>query len=279
MKLATTLLLSLSLLTAGPLAIAQQRVVKIKFEVRDAKTGDTIDAKVTVDGEDVKAEYILPSGSESSLLLDVRADAGIGYYPRTMTLFLEALGQRDLRFKIHLAPRNPAAVHNRRSVAAATQFLKPVNVDRAVALLDAVVAETSPTVRDTQFGIYLYYNLWRAYFIDCTQRFVDHCAEAATLGKDLLAMLPNNRDLFEIERVPVAELQRSANELADHAYRLSYHRAKWNLNRNRPEDAAELAKSLLRAVADDPKLLDRLKISKGDIASLLNQAREAEKST
>lgn len=271
----TGLPMFLLLLALSMAASAQQSVAKVEIEVRDARTGEVLEARVTVDGDDIEGEYVLPPGSESSLLLDVRADAGSGYYPRTMTLFLEAADRRDLRFNIHLAPRNPSAIHNRRSVAAATPFLTPLHVDRAVALLEAVVAETSPTVRNTQFGVFLNFNLWRAYFINCTRRFVDHCTDATTLGAELLAMLPQKKALFEAERIPVAELQRADATLADHAYRLSYQRAKWNLKRNHPEDAAEQLEVLLRAVTDDPKLLDRLRIRKEDITLLLDRARRA----
>jgi hypothetical protein len=77
----------------------------------------------------------------------------------------------------------------------------------------------------------------------------------------------------------VAELERAGSALSDHAYRLSYHRAKWNLQRDYPEDAAAQLEVLLHAVTEDPGLLERLRIKKADITLLLDRAKRASASS
>lgn len=273
-SLATVLLAGLALAASAP-ADAQQRVAKVGIDVRDAVTDREIEAIVEIDGERIDADYLLPPDSESSIVLDVSADAGDGYYARSMTVFLEASAKKNVRYIIYLAPRTPSAIHNRRTVAGATRHLSALHADRAVALLEAIAAETSPSLKETQFGLYLNYNLWRAYFINCTMRFVDNCSDATSLGETLVAMHPRKRALFDAESISVSELKNSSMTITDHSHRLSYLRAKWDLARNHPEDAAETLEKLLGAVEADPALTGRLKITKKDILLARDAAKKA----
>ena len=275
MRWCTTASVILLVAAATPFAAAQQRVTSIGFEVRDAATAEPLTASVFVDGEKVNSEYKLAEGSESSIGMEVKADAGGGYYPRSMTLFLEAITKTRLVYRIYLAPRNAAPLHNRASVANASRFLQPDHVDRAIALLEAIVEETSPVVRSSQFGVYLKYNLWRAYQAGCTQRFLDYCTKANEANAELLQMQRSKKEHFIAESISTKELERGARDIADSSFRLSYLRAKWDLRRNRPEDAAESLHLLIEAVEKDPLLLGRLKISRKDIELRLAEAERA----
>ena len=264
-----------SALVATPLTLAQQRIASLGFEVRDANNADPLSASVYVDGEKVGPRYVLPQGSESSIAMEVRADAGAGYYTRTMTIFLEAINQDRAIFRIYLAPRNSSPMHNRASVANASRFLQPGNVDRAIALLESIVEETSPALKESQFGLYLKYNLWRAYFIGCTQKFLDYCSDASDIQRELLRISKNRPDYFLAERVTTEELLLGSREILDSKLRLDYHRAKWDLRRNRPEDALVSLKQLIRATEEDAKLLGRLRITREDLDLLFAEATGA----
>lgn len=254
---------------------AQQRVSSISIEVMDADSGMPLKAMVSINGEAAGPVYVLPKDAESSVGMEVRADAGAGYYLRTITVFLEIQKLKQVSYRIYLAPRDSSALHNRADVTRTLPMLNSNGSDRALALLEATLAEIGPGLLETQFGVYLKYNLWRSYFISCTQRFVDYCQQASALRDELLQMQKLKPSYFVAESVPIAELKRSVADITDNAMRLNYLRAKWDLRRGRPEDAIESLEELSGAVIVDNSLLGRLRITQADLDARLSEARRA----
>jgi hypothetical protein len=260
-------------LTSG--ALAQQRVTSIHVEVLDADTAEPIKASVIVNGTAADSGYVVPSDSDSSIELDIRADAGAEYYPRTLTVFLEAIKQKQVFYRIYLAPIDHDSLHNRADVARTIGLLNAKDADRALALLEAINTEASPPLQASQFGVYLKYNLWRAYFINCTQRFVAYCDQAISAQQDLLQMQKSDPSYFVAEHVSTKDFERSARDISDNKFKLLYLSAIWDLNRHQPKDALDSLTQLDEAAKADQDLLGRLSISQNEFNFSLTKAKRA----
>ena len=253
--------------------LAQQRVTTVVFQVRDAATNQALDADVSVDGDPVVSEFKVSPEAESRILMDVTASAGTGYHTRTFTVFLEAVNQPRVIYRIYLAPRPSEKTHNRATVARGAQFLNARDADRALALLEAVSEETNANTKASQFGVYLRFNLWRAYLLSCTLRFVDYCEVAVNFGNAMLVQQQSHPEYYSAENITRDELDRGVRSLADAMLRLTYLRAKWDLNRRRPDEALGSLAIVTQAQQDDPATLSRLQISSSDVDYLVRKAR------
>jgi tetratricopeptide (TPR) repeat protein len=243
------------------LAVSAPPVTSVTFRTVDADTGADLIAKISLDGTLVSnSQYVLPQDAASQIAIEVSAEAGSQYYARTLTIFLEGLKRAKPIYKIYLAKLGSgSSIYTRGSVKAASEYINADSVDRAVALLERINEESSPAKKATQFGVYLHYNLARAYLLNCTQRFVDQCPAAKSLFDDLYHKYDNQEQFFSAESISKQDLQNV--DIESHYKRMAYLRAKWDFSCGRFEDALGAFEELIIAAENDPSLLKRLNLT------------------
>ncbi len=265
MKLLPRAILALAALLSAPFIEARERVSTIKFDVRDAQTGNPISSEVSIDGDPVTGVFALVPDAESTIALDVHADAGAAYSPRSVVFFLQFFTARSITIRIFLAPKSTVGAHNRASVSRAARFLNDANVDRALALLETINDETTVAMRQSQFGAYLYYNLWRAYFIHCTRKSGDYCNQANGMRESLIEMSEDNPGLMKRERIDIAAMNREAEQIEIHRHKLGWYRAIWDHGRGHYDESLESISQIIKAARSNPDLWEDLQLAKGDV--------------
>lgn len=235
-------------------------VRSVKFIIYDADNNKPIPATVIVNGTSLtNGTYPLPADQDSRIALSVTAEAGEKYYSRTITIFLEGLNVAKPIFNIYLAGIQNNYIYTRGAVRKASEFINDEFADRAVALLERINQESSPSLMETQFGIYLKYNLARAYINNCTHKFVDQCNQ----GKEILTLLRNNYDkysrMLSAEAVKKGDLDDKTPD--DHYKRMEYLRAMWNMSAGRYDDAIKALDALIDEANQNSTITTTLKRS------------------
>lgn len=238
--------------------VAAQGLRTIAFEVFDADTDRRLEVDLLVDGTKLQqGQYELKADQDSMIAIEVATLAEQAYYPRKFTIFLANIAETRAAYRIYLARRGEAgARYSRGSVAQAAAHLSPKTVDRATVLLERIDVEAPKSGTRNQFWIYLQYNLGRAHFVNCTYRFIDSCGDAKTIFDNLLTMLPEEPRLFEAERISkelLTQLDIERHELVNR-----YRRARWDLQRGRPDAALEAFEALAALARSDPAVARHL---------------------
>jgi len=253
--------LALIVVVIPSLVVSAPPVTSVTFRTFDADTGADLIAKISVDGALVSnSQYILPQDADSQIAIEVSAEAGSQYYARNLTIFWEGLNRAKPIYKVYLAKLGLGSkIYTRGSVKAASEYIKEESVDRAVALLERISEESSPSQKATQFGVYLQYKLAGAYLFNCTQRFVDQCSAAKSIFDDLYNKYDDQKQFFSAELISKQSLKNVDTE--SYYKRMAYLRAKWDLSCGRFEEAMKVFEELITAGENDPSLLKRLKLT------------------
>jgi hypothetical protein len=243
-------------------AFASPPVKNVTFRTFDADTGEPLIAKILIDGIQVPDnKYVLPDDADSRIGIEVAADAGKNYHQRSFTIYLEGLKRSEPYFHIFLAKSSPEnSIYTRGMVRVASEYINEQFVDRAVALLERLNVEASMALMESQFGVYLRYNLGRAYWLNCSQRFVDQCLEAKRIFDDLSNHYDQRKNQFIAEAIS-PEMLRSAIDADSHYRRMTYLRAKWDLSCRRFEDALRAFEDLIGVAERDSSILTPLNLT------------------
>lgn len=273
----------LKLVTALILLIASsysqaQNLEQITFRAFDADSGDEVPAAFSVDGRALdQGLFALNRNQESTIAIEVKTEAGKGYYSRTFNLFLAGYSGRQLVMHVYLARRGQGAVYSLGSVSQAATHLGSTP-DRVVALLERVRSETPSHLFSTQFGVRLRFNLARGYFQNCTRRGIDSCDIAASVFDDLRREMKADSSHFMRERIDENAL-RTADFDRQRLVNV-YRRGKWDFRRGAFESAVEAFQALL-SEADSGKddVFTQLQVSRVQVEADLRLARLRSEST
>ncbi len=236
-------------------------VTEVIFEILDADTYNPVVSNILVDGGVASdGKYTLRNDAESRIAIEIRVDAGGQYQPRILKIFLEGLKNSRAIYKIFLAKRESNTIYTRGHVNKASEYINNTSVDRAVVMLERINAEITPTTKETQFGVFLSYNLARAYFLNCTARFVDQCQDAKSIFNDLHSSYDNKNRFFAAESISKEQLNKDSVVEA-YSKRMDYLRAKWDISCGRFEDALKTYEELLADARSNPSLLQNLRIN------------------
>lgn len=241
------------------IAASAPPVTRVTFETLDADTLDSVVSNISVEGISSDGKYMLANDADSRIALEVKVDAGSQYQPRTLTIFLEGLKRSNPIYKIYLTKRESNKMYTRGSVKKASEYINTEWADRAVVLLERVNAETTPAQKETQFGVFLSYNLARAYFLNCTARFVDQCQDAKSIFNDLYSSYDNKERFFVAESISKEQLKNI--DVETYYKKMDYLRAKWDMSCGRFENALMTFDELLADAESNPSLLKNLNVT------------------
>jgi len=241
------------------IAVSAPPVTQVTFETLDADTLESVVSNISVDGVTSDGKYMLANDADSRIALEVKVDAGSQYQPRTLTIFLEGLKRSKPIYKIYLTKRENNKMYTRGFVKKASEYINTEWVDRAVVLLERVNAETTPAQKETQFGVFLSYNLARAYFLNCTARFVDQCQDAKSIFNDLYNSYDNKERFFAAESISREQLKNI--DVETYYRKMDYLRAKWDVSSGRFENALKTYDELLADAESNPSLLKNLNLT------------------
>lgn len=236
---------------------AEAPIKEIRFKAYDADTNSRIKAIFSIDGQKISqpekdadskmTSMQLEKDADSRIAIEIEADAGNDYYPRTLTFFLEGLKEKKNKtqyFKIYLSKRNKKDyIYTRGHIRKASNYINKTSVDRAVALLERIQEEADVKIKKSQFGIYLSYNLGRAYLVNCKYKFRDQCQNGANIFLNLLTNYDSKKRWMEAESIRKYELKNTGSETFYN--RMTYLRAKWFIQCERYDDALKEFRKLL----------------------------------
>lgn len=267
----------LKIITATILLLATfpslaQNLEKITFRAFDADSGEEVTALFSVDGKALdQGQFALDRNQESTIAIEVKTEAGKGYYSRTFNLFLAGYSVRQVVMHVHLARKGQSAVYSRGSVSQAATHLGSAP-DRVVALLERVRIETPSHLLSTQFGVHLRFNLARGYFQNCTRRGIDSCDIAASIFDELRNEMKAESSHFVREKIDENAL-RTADFDRQRLVNV-YRRGKWDFRRGSFESAAEAFQALLNeADSGRDDVFSKTQISRAQLVADLSLAR------